>query len=79
MPFSKMDPSCTIGFYSRNVQDYEKIRQELSKVGINTALKQDFFKITSPLPTFPNFYYYYYDSFCFVPWKYVASVMKVDH
>lgn len=32
MPFSKMDPSCTIGFYSRNVQDYERIRQELSKV-----------------------------------------------
>uniref|UniRef100_A0AAQ5XB81 Cysteine protease n=1 Tax=Amphiprion ocellaris TaxID=80972 RepID=A0AAQ5XB81_AMPOC len=32
MPFSKMDPSCTIGFYSRSVQDYERIRQELSKV-----------------------------------------------
>uniref|UniRef100_A0A3P8Z4U3 Cysteine protease n=1 Tax=Esox lucius TaxID=8010 RepID=A0A3P8Z4U3_ESOLU len=32
MPFSKMDPSCTIGFYSRNVQDYERISQELSKV-----------------------------------------------
>ena len=33
MPFSKMDPSCTIGFYSRGVQDYERITQELSKVG----------------------------------------------
>uniref|UniRef100_A0A671W6T3 Cysteine protease n=1 Tax=Sparus aurata TaxID=8175 RepID=A0A671W6T3_SPAAU len=32
MPFSKMDPSCTIGFYSRDVQDYERITQELSKV-----------------------------------------------
>lgn len=32
MPFSKMDPSCTVGFYSRNVQDFEQIKQELSKV-----------------------------------------------
>ncbi|XP_029906392.1 cysteine protease ATG4C [Myripristis murdjan] len=32
MPFSKMDPSCTIGFYSRSVHDFERIRQELSKV-----------------------------------------------
>uniref|UniRef100_A0A8D3BG80 Cysteine protease n=1 Tax=Scophthalmus maximus TaxID=52904 RepID=A0A8D3BG80_SCOMX len=32
MPFSKMDPSCTIGFYSRSIQDYERISQELSKV-----------------------------------------------
>uniref|UniRef100_A0A3Q3W101 Cysteine protease n=1 Tax=Mola mola TaxID=94237 RepID=A0A3Q3W101_MOLML len=32
MPFTKMDPSCTIGFYSRSVQDYERIRQELCKV-----------------------------------------------
>ncbi|XP_041647825.1 cysteine protease ATG4C [Cheilinus undulatus] len=32
MPFSKMDPSCTIGFYSRNAQDFERIRQELSRV-----------------------------------------------
>uniref|UniRef100_A0A3Q3LTY8 Cysteine protease n=1 Tax=Mastacembelus armatus TaxID=205130 RepID=A0A3Q3LTY8_9TELE len=37
MPFSKMDPSCTIGFYSRNVQDYERISQELSKVLQPTA------------------------------------------
>uniref|UniRef100_A0A4W5RWU5 Cysteine protease n=1 Tax=Hucho hucho TaxID=62062 RepID=A0A4W5RWU5_9TELE len=35
MPFSKMDPSCTIGFYSRSVQDYERISQELSKVAIS--------------------------------------------
>ncbi|MBN3316146.1 ATG4C protease, partial [Atractosteus spatula] len=32
MPFSKMDPSCTIGFYSRNVQDFERITQEITKV-----------------------------------------------
>lgn len=32
MPFSKMDPSCTIGFYSRSVKDFERISQELSKV-----------------------------------------------
>ncbi|XP_061681358.1 cysteine protease ATG4C isoform X2 [Syngnathoides biaculeatus] len=32
MPFTRMDPSCTIGFYSRSVQDYEKISQELSQV-----------------------------------------------
>ncbi|XP_062853180.1 cysteine protease ATG4C [Trichomycterus rosablanca] len=32
MPFSKMDPSCTIGFYSKSVQDYERISSELSKV-----------------------------------------------
>lgn len=32
MPFSKMDPSCTIGFYSRNVKDFERISQELNKV-----------------------------------------------
>lgn len=32
MPFSKMDPSCTIGFYSRSLKDFERISQELSKV-----------------------------------------------
>ncbi|XP_017275880.1 cysteine protease ATG4C [Kryptolebias marmoratus] len=32
MPFSKMDPSCTIGFYSRSIEDYEKIREELTKL-----------------------------------------------
>ncbi|XP_066547923.1 cysteine protease ATG4C isoform X2 [Amia ocellicauda] len=32
MPFSKMDPSCTLGFYSRSVQDFEKITEEISKV-----------------------------------------------
>ncbi|XP_077573986.1 cysteine protease ATG4C [Stigmatopora nigra] len=32
MPFTKMDPSCTIGFYSRSSQDYEKISKELSQV-----------------------------------------------
>lgn len=32
MPFIKMDPSCTIGFYSKSVQDYERISSELAKV-----------------------------------------------
>lgn len=32
MPFSKMDPSCTIGFYSRSIQDFERISLELTKV-----------------------------------------------
>ncbi|XP_067086738.1 cysteine protease ATG4C isoform X1 [Osmerus mordax] len=32
MPFSKMDPSCTLGFYSRSIHDYERISQELAKV-----------------------------------------------
>ncbi|TSL22079.1 Cysteine protease ATG4C [Bagarius yarrelli] len=32
MPFLKMDPSCTIGFYSKSVQDYERISSELSKL-----------------------------------------------
>ena len=32
MPFANMDPSCTIGFYSRTVQDYDRISRELSKV-----------------------------------------------
>lgn len=38
MPFIKMDPSCTIGFYSKSVQDYERISNELSKVSINEHL-----------------------------------------
>lgn len=33
MPFSKMDPSCTIGFYSKSLEHYERIGNELSKVG----------------------------------------------
>lgn len=32
MSFSKMDPSCTIGFYSKSVKDFERISQELTKV-----------------------------------------------
>ncbi|KAJ0065502.1 hypothetical protein NL108_012790, partial [Boleophthalmus pectinirostris] len=31
MPFNKMDPSCTIGFYSRSLKDFERINQELTK------------------------------------------------
>lgn len=32
MSFSKMDPSCTIGFYSRSETDFERISQELMKL-----------------------------------------------
>ncbi|XP_041134475.1 cysteine protease ATG4C-like isoform X3 [Polyodon spathula] len=32
MPFTKMDPSCTIGFYTRSVQDFAKISEEIAKV-----------------------------------------------
>ncbi|CAO2588207.1 Cysteine protease ATG4C [Lemmus lemmus] len=32
MSFRKMDPSCTIGFYCRNVQDFERASEEISKV-----------------------------------------------
>lgn len=32
MSFSKMDPSCTIGFYSKSVEHFEKIANELSKI-----------------------------------------------
>ncbi|XP_056271374.1 cysteine protease ATG4C [Pseudoliparis swirei] len=42
MPFSKMDPSCTIGFYSRSAQDYERISQELSKVLQPSAAREKY-------------------------------------
>ncbi|NXD26896.1 ATG4C protease, partial [Spelaeornis formosus] len=32
MSFKKMDPSCTIGFYCRTVQDFEKASEEISKM-----------------------------------------------
>ncbi|KAK1164282.1 cysteine protease ATG4C isoform X2 [Acipenser oxyrinchus oxyrinchus] len=35
MSFTKMDPSCTIGFYSRSVQDFEKISEEISKLRLS--------------------------------------------
>uniref|UniRef100_UPI0037E73DCD cysteine protease ATG4C n=1 Tax=Semicossyphus pulcher TaxID=241346 RepID=UPI0037E73DCD len=41
MPFSKMDPSCTLGFYSRSVEDFERIREELSKV-LQTSAKEKY-------------------------------------
>ncbi|XP_027507303.1 cysteine protease ATG4C isoform X3 [Corapipo altera] len=31
MSFKKMDPSCTIGFYCRTVQDFEKASEEITK------------------------------------------------
>ncbi|KAG7268743.1 hypothetical protein CRUP_034577, partial [Coryphaenoides rupestris] len=32
MAFADMDPSCTIGFYSRSARDYERISRELSEM-----------------------------------------------
>lgn len=37
MSFKKMDPSCTIGFYCRTVQDFEKASEEITKVGVNSS------------------------------------------
>lgn len=37
MSFKKMDPSCTIGFYCRTVQDFEKASEEITKVGARVA------------------------------------------
>lgn len=37
MSFKKMDPSCTIGFYCRTVQDFEKASEEITKVGVEVA------------------------------------------
>ncbi|XP_065265297.1 cysteine protease ATG4C [Emys orbicularis] len=32
MSFKNMDPSCTIGFYCRNMQDFERISEEITKM-----------------------------------------------
>ncbi|XP_067893433.1 cysteine protease ATG4C isoform X2 [Heterodontus francisci] len=47
MSFSKMDPSCTIGFYSHNEYDFEKIIDEVSKVLNSLSSKEKY-----PLFTF---------------------------
>lgn len=41
MAFHKMDPSCTIGFYSKNVEHYERINTELSKI-LQTSSKEKY-------------------------------------
>ncbi|KAM9324651.1 cysteine protease ATG4C [Gastrophryne carolinensis] len=48
MQFKKMDPSCTIGFYCKNAQDFEKIVEELTKV-LKSSSRQNY-----PLFTFVN-------------------------
>ncbi|XP_075037909.1 cysteine protease ATG4C [Mixophyes fleayi] len=48
MPFKKMDPSCTIGFYCRNARDFEKAIDELTKV-LKSSSRQNY-----PLFTFVN-------------------------
>ncbi|NXI26697.1 ATG4C protease, partial [Sterrhoptilus dennistouni] len=46
MSFKKMDPSCTIGFYCRTVQDFEKASEEITKM-LNSSCKEKY-----PLFTF---------------------------
>ncbi|XP_052032785.1 cysteine protease ATG4C isoform X4 [Apodemus sylvaticus] len=48
MSFRKMDPSCTIGFYCRNVQDFERASEEISKM-LKISSKEKY-----PLFTFVN-------------------------
>ncbi|XP_067846513.1 cysteine protease ATG4C isoform X2 [Heptranchias perlo] len=47
MSFGKMDPSCTIGFYSRSEYDFEKIIEEVTKVLNSPSSKEKY-----PLFTF---------------------------
>lgn len=58
MPFKKMDPSCTIGFYCRNVLDYEKVAEEVSKV-LHSSSKEKY-----PLFTFVKGHSRDYDFDC---------------
>ncbi|XP_072430136.1 cysteine protease ATG4C [Chiloscyllium punctatum] len=49
MPFSKMDPSCTIGFYSHSEADFDKIIDEVTKVLNSPSSKEKY-----PLFTFSS-------------------------
>lgn len=46
MAFTKMDPSCTIGFYCKSIEDFEKISEEITQV-LNSSPKEKY-----PLFTF---------------------------
>ncbi|XP_008263365.1 cysteine protease ATG4C isoform X5 [Oryctolagus cuniculus] len=48
MSFRKMDPSCTIGFYCRNVQDFKRASEEITKM-LKMSSKEKY-----PLFTFVN-------------------------
>ncbi|XP_054430136.1 cysteine protease ATG4C isoform X2 [Pteronotus mesoamericanus] len=48
MSFRKMDPSCTIGFYCRNVQDFKRASEEITKM-LKISSKEKY-----PLFTFVN-------------------------
>ncbi|XP_057717652.1 cysteine protease atg4da-like isoform X1 [Corythoichthys intestinalis] len=37
MPFSRMDPSCTIGFYAKSQKDFEKLRRVVSEAVSTSA------------------------------------------
>ncbi|XP_075688864.1 cysteine protease ATG4C [Rhinoderma darwinii] len=58
MPFKKMDPSCTIGFYCRNARDFKKVVDELTKV-LKSSSKQSY-----PLFTFVNGHAQDFDFVC---------------
>lgn len=58
MPFKKMDPSCTIGFYCKNAQDFEKVVDELTKI-LKSSSKQHY-----PLFTFVNGHAQDFDFVC---------------
>ncbi|XP_038650432.1 cysteine protease ATG4C isoform X1 [Scyliorhinus canicula] len=49
MSFNKMDPSCTIGFYSHSEDDFEKIIDEITKVLSSPSSKEKY-----PLFTFSS-------------------------
>ncbi|XP_072367260.1 cysteine protease ATG4C isoform X3 [Scyliorhinus torazame] len=49
MSFNKMDPSCTIGFYSHSEDDFEKIIDEITKVLNSPSSKEKY-----PLFTFSS-------------------------
>ncbi|XP_015262553.1 PREDICTED: cysteine protease ATG4C isoform X1 [Gekko japonicus] len=48
MSFKKMDPSCTIGLYCQNVQDFERASEEITKI-LKSSSKEKY-----PLFTFVN-------------------------
>ncbi|XP_051855488.1 cysteine protease ATG4C isoform X3 [Antechinus flavipes] len=53
MSFRKMDPSCTVGFYCRNIQDFERASEEITKIQYHQSLHwifiSHYLKVLSPL------------------------------
>lgn len=42
LPFSKMDPSCTIGFYAKTREDFENLCENVSKVLCSSSLREKY-------------------------------------